>query len=189
MGNEEISEAKLAANGIIIIYLLFTIAATVTGAIGAWWGILAILVMTTLTYGIAPGYPEIIMVFNYALVALLILVTLLTLASVPGMHGFLMLMTIVGPLMMIGVPIGHILYLVRQERKETIRPPSTTKKVTPAKEEPTPQKAVKNKITYGFVLICGYEHLKARHAFTLMVLRTAFTWIVASAIILICTKI
>ncbi len=189
MGEEEISEAKLAANGIILIYLLFTFTAILTGAVGVWWGILAILVMTILTYGIAPGYPEVILLFNYALFGLLIVAILLTLANVSGIHVLLMLMTIVGPLMVIAVPIGHILYLVGQGRKEAVRAPPPTKKVTPRKEKPTPQKQVGGKISRGFALICGYETLKAKHALGLLLLRTALTWIIGSIIILILTKV
>lgn len=188
MAEEEISEAKLAANGIILIYLLFTIAAILTGAVGVWLGILAILVMTIFTYGIAPAYPEVFLVFNYVLFVLLIVVILLTLASVPGIHVLLMLITIVGPLMVIGVPIGHILYLVRQESKEAALAPPPTKKVTRARKKPKPQKEVKGKISHSFALFCGYETLKAKHAFGLLLLRTALTWIIGSAVILLLSK-
>lgn len=186
MEEEEISEAKLAANGIILIYLLFTIAAILTGAIGVWWGVLAILVMTFLTYGIAPAYPEVILVYNYVLFALLIVVILLTLVNVPGMHVFLMLITVAGPLIVIGVPIGHILYLVEQERKEAARVPPPTKKIKRVRKKP--RKKVGGKIGRSFALICGYETLKVKHAFGLLLLRTALTWIFGSVLILILSK-
>lgn len=194
MVEEEITEAKLAANGIIIIYLLFTLIAILTGAVGVWWGILAILIMTVLTYGIAPGYPEAILLFNYGLFGLLIVIVLLILANVSGIHVILTIMMIVSPLMVIGVPVGHILYLVGQGRKEAARVPPPTKKVVlreekPAREKTTPQKTVKEKICRGFALVCGYETLKARHAFGLLVLRTALTWIIGSIVILIFTKL
>lgn len=187
MDEEEISEAKLLANGVILIYLLFTIAGILAGAVGVWWGVLAILIMTFLTYGIAPGYPEVILVYNYVLFALLVLVVLLTLINVPGIHVLLMLMTIVGPLMVIGVPVGHILYLVRQERKEAARAPPPTKKVKRVRK--TPQKKVGGRIGRSFALVCGYETLKAKHAFGLLLIRTALTWIIGSMVILLLTKV
>lgn len=186
MGAEEVSEAKLAANGIILIYLLFTVTAIITGAIGIWWGVLAILAMTLLTYGITPAYPKVILVFNYVLFALLIVVVLLTLVNIPGIHVFLMLMAIAGPLIIISIPIGHILYLVRQEQKEAARAPPFKKKIKRVRKKP--RKEVGSKIGRSFALICGYETLKAKHALGLLLLRTALTWIIVSALILILSK-
>jgi hypothetical protein len=183
---EEETEVKLIANGIIAIYILFTIAAIVTGAVGVWWGVFAILIMTVLTYGIAPGYQEVILLYNYALFAILIVATLLRLADVPGMHVFLMVMVIVCPLMVIGVPIGHILYLVREERKVARALPPAKK--PPQAGEKEPQEVVTNKISRGFALFCGYEKLKASRAFMLLLLRTAVTWTIGSMIVAILAK-
>jgi hypothetical protein len=209
MVEEEVSEAKLAANGIIIIYFLFTIAAVWTQALGIWLGVLAILIMTVLTNGIAPAYPEVILLFNYALFALLIAVVLLGLAGVQAVPFILTLVVIAGPLLVIGVPAGHILYLIRQERmelrkapKEVPAPPPTeavppkevptpqppTKEPSP-KIQPTPQEKVKGKIGRGFALICGYETLKARHAIGLLIVRTAITWIIGSSILMVIWQI
>jgi hypothetical protein len=191
--DEEVSEAKLAANGIILIYMLFTIAAVVIGALGVWWGVLAILIMSVLTYGIAPGYPEVILLLNYALFALLVVIALLALANVPGMDALLILVIVVTPVMVIGAPMGHILYLVALERRKLKqvskipRAPSMMKKA-PVKKRPTPQEEVSNKLSRGIALICGYEKLKASHAFGLLLLRTALTWIIGSAVILFLSK-
>lgn len=193
---EEETEARLLVNGIIIIYLLLIIAAMWAGAIGVWLGIVAILIMTVLTYGIAPGYPEVIVLYNYALFALLVVTILLRLASVSWMDIFLLAMVIVCPLMVIGVPIGHILYLVRAERKAARALPPPKKIAQAGEKEPQkgevkaePQKEVANKISQGITLFCGYEKLKAKHAFALLLVRTAFTWIIGSIIIMILTKV
>jgi hypothetical protein len=101
--------------------------------------------------------------------------------------------------MIIGVPVGHVLYLVGQERRAA-KPQRAAKKAVPVKEGTTPQKAsasegptpkekVGNKVSRGFALFCGYERLKARHALMLLILRTSFTWILGSAVLLICTKL
>jgi hypothetical protein len=185
---------KLAANGIILVYILFTIAAVTIGALGVWWGVLAILIMSVLTYGIAPGYPEVILFLNYALFALLVVIVLLALANVPGMGTLLTLVIIVTPVMVIGAPTGHILYLVTRERRQLRQiskvsqaPPSMTKRA-PVGKKPTPQEEVRGKLSRGIALICGYEKLKARHAFGLLLLRTALTWIIGSAVILFLSK-
>ena len=177
---EEVSRAKPIANGIIIMYMICTLVAIVTGTVGVPWGILAILIMTVLTYGITPAYPEIILIFNYALFASLVLVSLLIWGGIP-LEAFFTLMVFAGPLIVIGIPITHILYLARQERKIVPK-----KKITRIRKKP--RKQVSGRIGRSFALLCGYETLRPKHAFGLLFLRTALMWIITSIVILVVSK-
>jgi hypothetical protein len=61
-------------------------------------------------------------------------------------------------------------------------------KRAPMEKRPTPREEVGGKLSRGIALICGYEKLKASHAFGLLLLRTALTWIIGSAVILFLSK-
>lgn len=175
-------ETRAYGNGLVFLYILFVFGALFSG-LSVSWGIVGVLGMAFLTYAITPAYPGIVKVYNYLYFGFLVISIIFRSALIPG------LLVTLGPIMVLGVPISHILYLSLQGLLEKSPDESS---VDGEREDKSSSlgggKSVLDGLGKKIALVCGYETISAKKAITYLTSRTVLSWVLTSFVMILLAR-